>query len=834
MGRFISAVLLAAALVCTSVPLGAYTLQYTDTTATKQIRWATMPINITLSTSLQTPPANIKAGSDVVGAARRALARWEAVSNVRFSVVNSTGDSGAATVDGVNLITASVSGGCSFGSVDQAGKARVRFDPATGNITEADLCLNPSTPFSSDGTANTFDLESTFVHEIGHMLGLEHSGVVGATMQPRQGRMGTYGVSDFFPVRSLSADDIAGIRSIYGPLAGLGSISGVVTGTSGGAVFGAHVFAEDVATGRVSGSNISLPSGAYRIDGLPPGQYRLVVEPLNEPVVSTEIPSAGGAYQGLLGATPPLLTVEAGTFTVSAGGVTGANLSVPVTSPSLNARFIGINAQLSTVPAPLTPGQQTTVYVGGDNLFAVTGVSITSPFITLTSAPQQLTFSLNGAPVQVLAFNVSVSNSAPGGDYSVRLSTGSELAYISGGLTIEPQVNTATTVQFNQAAYTYREGDPANHVTITVTRTGDTSGASTVDFATLPDPSFVSSCAASTGLASERCDFTAVRGTLSFAAGETTKTFIVPITDDSYVESPETFTVALSNALGASPGVNASATVTISDNDTAGEPNPIDNSPFFIRQQYLDFLVREPDAGGLQFYLNILAGCAASDVECNKFTRGALSANFFRSPEFQQKGSFVMYLYMVTLGQRPATVAELNDPSKVERPHYQEFITDLQAISDPTDDKAIVSAKKDALTVAWLQRPEVAQKLGGLSNDQFVRTLESTAGVTLANEGALIAALNGGTMTRAQVLRAVVESPEVNAKFFKQAFVTMEYFGYLRRDPEVCRGSSDPANCGYIFHNSRFQLAADPDFLENTIVRGFIESPEYRSRFGPN
>ena len=83
------------------------------------------------------------------------------------------------------------------------------------------------------------------------------------------------------------------------------------------------------------------------------------------------------------------------------------------------------------------------------------------------------------------------------------------------------------------------------------------------------------------------------------------------------------------------------------------------------------------------------------------------------------------------------------------------------------------------------------------------------------------------------MLRAVAESPEVNNKFYKQAFVTMEYFGYLRRDPETCFGSSDPANCGYIFHNSRFLLNANPDLIENIIVRGFIESPEYRQRFGP-
>jgi len=230
-----------------------------------------------------------------------------------------------------------------------------------------------------------------------------------------------------------------------------------------------------------------------------------------------------------------------------------------------------------------------------------------------------------------------------------------------------------------------------------------------------------------------------------------------------------------------------------------------------------------------------LNGCHAEDTECTKYTRGALSGNFFRSPEFQQKGSFVMYLYMVSLGQRPATVGELSDATKVERPHYAEFLTDLQSISDPTDNKAAVSARKDALTIAWLQRREIQQRLpDSLSNDQFVKKLESTSGVNLANEKALIASLNDGSRTRAQVLRAFVESSEVNKKFYKQGFVTMEYFGYLRRDPEICTGSSDPASCGFIFHNNRFNLDADPDLIQNFIVRGFIESPEYRGRFGPN
>lgn len=274
------------------------------------------------------------------------------------------------------------------------------------------------------------------------------------------------------------------------------------------------------------------------------------------------------------------------------------------------------------------------------------------------------------------------------------------------------------------------------------------------------------------------------------------------------------------------PGTNTA--ITIADYD------------FFIQQQYIDFLRRFPEsAAALKFYTDILNGCNPSDVECIKYTRGALSANFFRSPEFQRKGSYVMYLYMVSIGQRPVTPAELltkNDPALNDRPHYAEFFADLGSISTPNDDPALTETKKAALADAWMLRPQIVALYPApptMSHAQFVQKLLDTAGVTISNQQALVDDLNAqpARKTRAQVLRIIAESPEVNAKFYKQAFVTMEYFGYLRRDPEDCHGSPDPSQCGYIFHNNRFNLSADPDFLENTIVRGFIESPEYINRF---
>jgi cytochrome c peroxidase len=272
----------------------------------------------------------------------------------------------------------------------------------------------------------------------------------------------------------------------------------------------------------------------------------------------------------------------------------------------------------------------------------------------------------------------------------------------------------------------------------------------------------------------------------------------------------------------------------------------IDDPSVFVRQQYLDFLNREPEPGAdglygtaddaMNFYLNILNGCGPSDTECIRYTRGALSANFFRSPEFQRKGNFVMYLYMVSIGQRPITPAELptkNDPTLNDRPHFAEFNADLASISTPNDDPALTEQKKNELTVAWLSRTQLQQLYPAtMSNSAFVQKLIETSGITPANQN-WVAELNAGTKTRARVLREFAESPEVNAKFYQQSFVTMEYFGFLRRDPEDCHSTDgDPNQCGFIFHNNRFNTpGANPDSIENIIVRGFIESPEYRGRF---
>ena len=144
-----------------------------------------------------------------------------------------------------------------------------------------------------------------------------------------------------------------------------------------------------------------------------------------------------------------------------------------------------------------------------------------------------------------------------------------------------------------------------------------------------------------------------------------------------------------------------------------------------------------------------------------------------------------------------------------------------RAITSANDRTGADPARKAALTADFLQRPEIVAKYGAMTDAQFAQALQQTAGVTLADQSVFTG------KTRAEILRIVAESAEVEAKLYRQAFVTLEYFGLLRRDPDLP---------GYVFHNNRYKQLAPiigPDLAENYLVRGFVESSEYRQRFGP-
>lgn len=542
---------------------------------------------------------------------------------------------------------------------------------------------------------------------------------------------------------------------------------------------------------------------------------------------------------------------------------------------------------------------------------------------------------------------------------------------------LNPTTATATSlIQF--ATQSFAVDEAGGHVDFTVVRTGDTSGTATVNYDTFDE--------SQAGHASQKSDYEIAAGTLTFAPGETAKTFRVLIINDNFVEGDEIINLFLSNPTGTGVGLGDpnTAQILILDNDTSpSATNPIDSSSFFVRQHYLDFLNREPDTAGLNFWVDQIESCGG-DANCRAVKHVNVSAAFFLSIEFQQTGYLAYLTHRAAFGPNAS-----GSPAPVL---YGNFMRDLQALQrgfvfgQPGAD-AVLEANKVAFFNDFVNRPEfVAKYPSTLTNDQFVDALLTTAnlspndftvnltnsqevpptnptttggarrpnsfgtahfvingagtamtmtatvnnidftgsqtadtndnvtnahihagasvgpgvngpvvwgfigtpfndnnpndavvtpfgsgvganvsgkwdapegnGTTLAaqldnirgghayvnfhtNEfsggeirgnfpatqafrDSLVAALTGATMTRAQVVRAVAESQALNDREFNSAFVTMEYFGYLRRDPDTS---------GFNFWLSKLNSFGG-SFSNAEMVKAFISSAEYRQRFG--
>ncbi len=364
-------------------------------------------------------------------------------------------------------------------------------------------------------------------------------------------------------------------------------------------------------------------------------------------------------------------------------------------------------------------------------------------------------------------------------------------------------------VQFAQTNATVSEG--ARFVELTLTRGPDPQLAAYVDYET------------SDLTASERSDYTVASGRVYFAPGETTQKLRVLVTDDGLLEGERAFKVTLTGGRNLFVGAAKEAVVRITDDDAAASAsNPIDASEFFVRQHYADFLNREPDAAGLKFWTDEIESCGAN-AQCREVKRINVSAAFFLSIEFQQTGYLVYRLHQAAYGTGEALRLRtfLKDTREIGRgvvvgaPGWEEQL----------------EANKRAFIEEFVLRPEFHTVYPlTLAPAVFVDALNANTGGSLnaSERDALVAGLASGSMTRAQVLRAVAENAEFSRRQSNRAFVLMQYFGYMRRGPAE---PPDSDFVGYNFWLSKLEQFKG-NFIEAEMVKAFISSDEYRKRFG--
>src|SRR5438552_3160046 len=383
-------------------------------------------------------------------------------------------------------------------------------------------------------------------------------------------------------------------------------------------------------------------------------------------------------------------------------------------------------------------------------------------------------------------------------------------------------------LQFSQSSYVVTEASTA--VTITVNRLGDTSSAATVDYAT------------SDGTATERSDYITARGTLRFAPGEASKSFKVLINDDSFVEGTETFKVTLSNPTGVNLSAPSTVTVYIDDNPIEPSTNVIDDPQNFVRQHYHDFLNREADASGLAFWINEITSCGTNQ-SCIQAKRINVSAAYFLSIEFQQTGYLVERLYKSAYGDASGA-SNFNGAHQLPVPivRFNEFLPDTQQIGQGVvvnvgNWQQQLENDKQAFALDFVQRSRFTSALATtLTPAQFVDQLFSNSGVTrtTGDRQAAINEFGSATTTsdaaaRGRALRDVAENSILNAQEFNRAFVLMQFFGYLRRNPN---DPQDTDYTGYEFWLTKLNQF-NGNFVSAEMVKAFITSVEYRQRFGP-
>jgi hypothetical protein len=265
-------------------------------------------------------------------------------------------------------------------------------------------------------------------------------------------------------------------------------------------------------------------------------------------------------------------------------------------------------------------------------------------------------------------------------------------------------------------------------------------------------------------------------------------------------------------------------------------PITINDADFFVNQQYVDFLSRFPDQSGFDFWTNQITACGAN-ATCVDGLRTNTSGAFFLSIEFQETGYLVERMYKVAFGDAQAQSTDGGaHPILVPVVRRSDFLRDQLEVGqgvvvNKAGWEALLESNKVAYANDFVSRSTFTGAYpANMPNATFVSTLNNNAGgniLSSAEQTNLVNSLNAGTMTRAQAVRAVAEDQDLNVAEKNKAFVLMQYFGYLRRDPN---SGPDTDYSGYDFWLKKLN-AHGGDFHAAEMVRSFLVASEYLNRF---
>jgi uncharacterized repeat protein (TIGR01451 family) len=415
--------------------------------------------------------------------------------------------------------------------------------------------------------------------------------------------------------------------------------------------------------------------------------------------------------------------------------------------------------------------------------------------------------------------------------FTVHPSAGGASATFVGGTTCAglPCAAVITDVNGNATAPTLTANSQAGNYTVTTTAGSSPSSPITI---TANAPNAVTAAvfnlrnmlspSASEGVISGRImadDGTPVAGAVINLAGAQSRKTITDVAGNYHFDQVETaglYVVTPSranynfNPFNRSFSQNGARTEAVFTGLKTGDSvNPLDTPEYFVRQQYLDLLNREPDEPGLNFWSNRILDCG-DDVVCVNARRRDVAAEFFIAREFQRSGAFIYDLYQGALGRRP---------------QFSEYTADRQLVVGGPN----LETERAAFADSFVQRPEFVEKYQDHATaegfvDALIKNVRQSSGVALnAERDGLIGAYNGGgnlPESRSLAIRAVANNEAFQQASYNSAFVLTEYFGYLRREPD---------KNGYTYWLNVLNDGTAGNY--RGMVCSFITSTEYQARF---